>query len=278
MLSRFLFSLVRNPGRTVHLLVLILGLSMLLAGCANGPATSAPNPRPFTFGKDTFAYANELVWEYDFDATGAWTAHRRDPKPDYTLHCFVVARSARQFFQNATFDPSAPEATVETYRKLIRAVVSTNPRKPLPAGRKIVIPGYADLLGFSRAHEQLLKDECGPASQSYLQRGNWRTIFPFSRRYQAKVAGQLWHEIHNNSVSVVHLVRFPDLKINHAMLIFDATETATGIQFSAYDPNDPVRPTTLTYDGQARMFTLPRNKYFPGGKVNVYEIYSAWNY
>lgn len=37
-------------------------------------------------------------------------------------------------------------------------------------------------------------------------------------------------------------------------------------------------PTTLTYDGQARMFTLPRNKYFPGGKVNVYEIYSAWNY
>src|SRR5882672_9361067 len=103
---------------------------LLLAGCATSQP-SAPGSRHFIFEQDTFAYANELVWEYHFDEHGKWTHRAREPKSDYTQHCFVVARSAKQFFQNARFDPAQPKADSATYRRRIREVVSTSPRKRL---------------------------------------------------------------------------------------------------------------------------------------------------
>ena len=60
-----------------------------------------------TFSADTFAYANQLTWIYGHDANGKWTSHRREPKPDYTLHCFIVARSTAQFFLTARFDSTS---------------------------------------------------------------------------------------------------------------------------------------------------------------------------
>src|SRR2546430_11716 len=109
----------------------LLGLvSLALSSCATTRPPSASPTRPFQFARDTFAYANELVWEYDVNPASRKTGvHRREPKPDYSLHCFVVARSARQFFDHARFDPALPKADRATYRHLIRQVVGRNPRK-----------------------------------------------------------------------------------------------------------------------------------------------------
>jgi hypothetical protein len=148
----------------------------------------------------------------------------------------------------------------------------------LPEAEKIVIPGYSDLRTFSRAWEQLLKQECGSATQSYVQRGNWRTIFPFSRKNQANAARRLNEEVRNDALPIVHVVRFPDLKINHAVLLLGSTPVPEGTEFTAYDPNEPGGPTKLLYVQERRTFILPQNRYFEGGDVNVYEIYSAWNY
>jgi hypothetical protein len=129
------------------LLLLLLALA-LASGCASS-SDHSPS-RPFQFRQDTFSYANELVWEYEFDDfTGDTTHRRRVPPPTYTHHCFVVARAAKQFFQNARFDASQPKADEETYRALVRRVVSIAPRKVLPEDRKIVVPGYASLFSFS---------------------------------------------------------------------------------------------------------------------------------
>ena len=248
--------------------------AVLLAGCASSRPVSAGS-RQFKFELDTFAYANGLVWEYHFDEAGKWTHRSREPKSDYTHHCFVVARSAKQFFQNARFDPSLPKADPATYQRRIRAVVSASPRKKLPEEKKIVIPGYAGLRAFSEEQAGLLKAQCGGAWQSYFQRGHWRMIWPFSRSQQQQTAGRLMKEIRNNTTPVVHLVRFPSLTINHAVVLFDAAETAGGIEFSAYDPNAPERPVSLTYDLASRSFFFPTNFYFPGGRVDVYEIYRS---
>src|SRR6266568_4889873 len=114
--------------------------------------------RRFDFARDTFALANELVWTYEFDpATGKTTFGRRQPKPDYTHHCFVLTRVARQFCYHTRFDAGQPVADDETCRQLIREVVSRNPRKPCPDQKQIIIPGYASLREFSRARESLLK-------------------------------------------------------------------------------------------------------------------------
>jgi hypothetical protein len=258
---------------------LALLLALGLSGCAGSAARKASFARSFAFGEDTFAYRNDLVWVYYRDpVTGKFQHKNREPKPDYTHHCFPVARSARQFFQHARFDPTQPVADEAIYRKLIRRVVSTSPRTLLPTDRRIVIPGYTNLFAFSLAQERLLKEECGGAWQSYFQRGHWRMIFPFSGRNQEKMVDQLRSSIRRNRPPVVHIARFPSLTINHALVLFDARETEAEVEFNAYDPYDPLKPAVLTFNKTERQFYYPANDYFVGGKADVYEIYSSWNY
>jgi len=257
-------------------LLLCATLLITLCGCAcHQPFVGS---RPFNFQTDTFAYANELVWEYHYDENGKWVHQHREPPPDYTRHCFVVARSARQFFENAKFDPAQPVAEEKTYRRLISRVVSIDPTHPLPDSKKIVIPGYANLREFSGPWEHLLKNECGGAWQSYIQRGHWRMIFPFSRSHQARTVEQLLADLKQNRPPVVHVVRFPQLTINHAVLLFGATENEKEIVFSVYDPNKPDSPKKLNYDRATRTFNFASNDYWPGGRVDIYEVYRSWDY
>ncbi len=247
--------------------------SLVFAGCATSPP-AAINRAPFDFSRDTFAYANELVWEYRFDAqTGQRITKRQEPPPEYSHHCFVVARAARQFFQHARFDASLPTVDATAYRRLIRQVMARSPGRDLPDTKKVVIPGYADLRAFSEGQAALLKAECGGAWQSYLQRGHWRMIMPLSRGHQERMAHQLLSSLKQNRPPVIHVVRFPQLSINHAVLLFAAQENDREITFSTYDPNEPTKPNTLTFDRASRTFVFPRNLYFAGGRVDVYEIY-----
>lgn len=257
-------------------LILWGALLLLLSGCAcRQPFVGA---RPFDFHTDSFAYANQLVWEYHFDENGKWVHHRREPPADYTRHCFVVARSARQFFQNTRFDSTQPVATDAEYRRLVHRVVSIDPTHPPSEDKKVVIPGYANLRDFSAAHEALIKSECGGWWQSYVQRGHWRMILPFSRGSQEHTVERLVDDLKDNRPPVVHVVRFPQLTINHAILLFAAKETDKDIVFSVYDPNKPEGPVTLTYDRATRTFNFPGNDYWPGGRVDVYEVYWKWDY
>lgn len=250
----------------------------LLSGCTTSRSTSAVNLQPFVFQSDTFAYANQLVWEYHFEANGKWTSKKRRPEPDYTHHCFVVALAARQFFQHARFDSAQAKADEVVYRQKIHRVISQNPRHHTGESERVIIPGYANLREFSREQETLLKAECGGAWQSYFQRGHWRIVFPFSRAHQARAAQALVKALKQNRPPVVHLVRFPQLSINHAVVLFEVTETGTEIQFAVYDPNKPEKPAWLTYDRARRTFSFPANDYFIGGRVDVYEVYCGWCY
>jgi hypothetical protein len=61
-------------------------------------------------------------------------------------------------------------------------------------------------------------------------------------------------------------------------VIFKAEEAAAQIRFETYDPNRPAAPVWITFDRATRTFDLPANDYFPGGRVDLYEIYHRWNY
>ncbi len=234
-------------------------------------------PRRFEFSRDAFAFANELVWEYRLDAaTGKMNVRRREPKPAYAHRCFVLARAARQFLYHARFDPAHKCAEESECRRLVREVLSRSHRKPSGAAGLIVFPGYASLREFSRAKEQLLKSECGGAWRSYVLRSHWRMIFPISRAHQERLAARLHAEIQKGIASIVHLVKFPSLTINHGMILFDVAETEGGLEFSAYDPNDPSQPARLVFDRTAKTFSLPPNRYWAGGGLNVIEIYRSW--
>lgn len=234
-------------------------------------------PRRFEFARDSFAFANELVWEYRFDAaTGKTTFSQRVPPPNYAHRCFVLARSARQFLYHVQFDPTETPASDERYRQLIRAVVSRNPRQPCAPDKRVVFSGFASLREFSAARAGLLKSECGGAWRSYVLRSHWRMVFPISRAHQTRTAAALTTALQQGGSPIIHLVRFPKLSINHGMVLFDVSPTATGFRFAAYDPNDPAKPTSLSYETATRTFFLPANHYWAGGHVDVIEIYCGW--
>jgi hypothetical protein len=253
-------------------------LLALLCGCAAPKQADCPADRPFAFSSDTFSYANGLVWEYKYDANGKWTTRRREPRPTYSQHCFVVSRTTCQFFENARFDSGLPKADEETYRSLVGRVVSSSLADALPPERKIVIPGYTDLRSFSEDYESLLQAECGGAWRCYFQRGNWRMIFPFSRHHQEQMAEQLQEQLKEKRPAVVHVVRFPSLSINHAVVVYKAKAESNHVDFVTYDPNEPASPTVIRYERGAKTFYLGHNAYFPGGRVDVYEIYDRFPY
>jgi hypothetical protein len=265
-----------TPQRGVPTLAICLLLAGI-SGCATRQGANSPE-RAFDFQHDTFAFANQLKWEYGFDDQGHWNSRRRQPPPTYYQHCFVVARSARQFFLNARFEPALPRVTAKDYIALIRRVAHSSPREPARDADKIVIPGYTDLKAFSADNENLLKAECGGAWRSYAQRGHWRMLFPFSRANQAEAARRLADELRDNQPRVVHIVRFPQLTINHAVVFFDARAEPDRICFSIYDPNNPAKPREIIYDREKRTCFFAANDYFPGGRVDVYEIYKGWRY
>ena len=264
--------------RRRHLTYLTLSLALtLLSGCATVDRGQVSTCH-FDFQKDTFSFTNGLVWVYEYDASGKWTTHDRVPRPDYWQHCFVLARAAKQFFLHARFDPTRPQVDEGTYRKLIKSVVHSNPRHSSAYESKTIIPGYPDLRHFSQVHEKLLKQTCGGAWESYFQRGHWHVPIPFTRRSQERTAQQLLKDLARNDAPVVHLIRFPRITINHAVIIFEAKEYPKSIAFSIYDPNQPSAPRTITYDRATRTFNFAANDYFPGGRVDVYEIYKGWLY
>ena len=253
---------------------MVLGGS--LCGCATDPVAAPANERPFNFATDTLAFENKLRWDYQADPrTGNPRRVARKPAPDYSLHCFVMSRSARQFFQFARFDPTRRQVDDGTYRQLIESVIAHDPAETGSTKRRVLIPGYADLRTFSADKEAILKDELGSAVQSYLQRGNWRMIFPFSHEHQKETAESLLAELRVDRPPVVHLATFPEISINHAVLLISASETATKIRFGVYDPNSSTQPTSLTYDRKHRAFRFPRTRYFLGGEVDVYEVYKS---
>src|ERR1039457_1450736 len=102
--------------------------------------------RQFCFERDTFAFAHELVWKYHFDpVTGAMTTYKAEPSPTYYHRCFVMVRATRLFFDYARFAPELPPVAPEVYRRIIREVVSRNPRRACAEPERIVIPGYDGL-------------------------------------------------------------------------------------------------------------------------------------
>ena len=252
----------------------------LVVGCAACATPVDLGHQRFRFPADTFAFANETVWVYAAGGGGSW--HRREPPPPFSLRCGTMVRAARQFYASVRFDPSQAPVDDGTYARLVNEALRGDPRRP--ARKRVVIPGYADLRTFSAAHESLVKTAMAGAWQSYLQRGNWRMIFPFPPGHQRRLARRLLDALAHGWPPIVHVVRYPELlrhpqvAINHLVMVYDAEETPAEIRFLAYDPNDAEGPVTIVFDRAARTFVYSATPYFVGGPLKVYEVYHGWLY
>lgn len=257
-----------------------VGAALLLVGLVAGCAcsSSVARERTFSFDRDTLAYRNELRWKYAFDAEGRASVEKADPPPEYSLRCFPMVRLAREFFYHARFHPSAPKTNDLGYALLVREIARRNSRCVSRATERIVIPGFHDLHEFSDVYPDLLKQACGGPWRSFLQRGNWRMVLPITARGERKTAEGLVAELKEGGLPIVHVYRFPNTTLNHALLLYGFEREGDTLRFRAYDPNDPSHPAELSFDRSSGTFFLGRNQYFAGGAVKVYEVYRGLFY
>jgi hypothetical protein len=240
----------------------------------------AGTPRSFDWDRDTFCFSNETLWAYDVDASGAMVIRKRETPPQYSRRCFVLVRAALQFHKFARFDPQQPKVSDAEYAKLVSRVARVPVWWP-QGGRRIVIPGYADLRSFSKEHAKTLQDRLGAWWPVYLRFGNWRLSMPFPRPWQTKFAHELTRKIDAGQIQAVLLTRWRTTghtsKLNHCMIVYSYEPSRAGYVFHAYDPNDATRPRAFSFDAKTSSFMLDRTSYFNGGRVNATKAYvSPW--
>ena len=204
-----------------------------------------PSPGPVLgFGVDTFAFRNDS------------RIHHRG-KPDiYCNRCFLMARAVGQFRRFARFAPDEPRLSPEEYAARVWRVIRRGAwRAPLPAARRVVIPGYPSLHAFTGAEEVAVKAGLRGRLWTLVHPTNWRMTFPSLSGQQERVARETVAELRAGRPVQLFLTDFPRIEMNHSVLAFDYRASGPEtVDFVVYDPNDPSAPGIVRFDARDERF------------------------
>lgn len=249
----------------------------MVPGCARTPQPSAGGPPPaMQMGRDTFAFANETVWNYEAGKVVGRTDRPDTPKDGerYTRRCFVMARAAVQFWKFARFEPGREALPPEELAARVRKIASVPVWEPAPgAERKTVIPGYADLHDLSTREPRILQENMGEGWPTYFRPGNFGIVTPPARAAQERTAGEIDLFLNAGEPPILWLVNFPSLSINHAVVVLRRRVEGPRTVYTVYDPNLPGEGMELAYDPATRTFSYPPTFYFVGGPVDARVVY-----
>src|SRR6266480_2330930 len=243
---------------------IFLAVSTAEAGSAAG----------FNFQRDTLAFANTTVFEYhNGEVVSRWS--RKSDR--YTRRCFVMTRTAEQFYKFARFEPNAPQLDENELHKRIRAVTRKQPwHDPLPQEKRIVFSGYHNVREMSQAHTRLMQRNIGLGWVAYLRPGNGRMFYLHDRGYQEKTHRLLEDALARGEFFIAYLSDFPILHINHSVLVYkhDQPRSAEGIDhYRVYDPNHPEAPRHLEWLPAKREINYQKDREFAGGFTRVFQVY-----
>jgi hypothetical protein len=260
--------------RDRHFTAVIWWLSAFVA--VPSAHSSATTPA-FNFEHDTFAFANQTVFEYREGQ--AYLRKKSDQQKRYNRHCFVLCRTAIQFYKFARFDPQSAPLDDKALAVRIRSVSRQQAwAPPLPEDQRVVFPGHANLREMSESRGKLLRDNIGLGWTVYLRLSNSRIVLLQDRGYQKETHAKLNESLAGEQPFVAYLSTFPRITVNHAILVYkrkslsrDGTE-----RYAAYDPNHPEAPRELTWFGKTSSFAYQKDVDFVGGFVRVYQVYGKW--
>jgi hypothetical protein len=257
-------------------ILIAAGLVMISAGCASIQPTAGAG-RPFDFQYDTFAYANELVYNYQNGV------HVADVKPQerehsYTRRCFIMAAGVVQFWKHAHFEPQAPPVSAEELARRVRDVRDRAAWWPSePPDKRVVFPGFANLHELSQREGRLLRANMGAGWTTYFHLRKFPMPFEPAPVDEGHLCDTIQDWLHQGHPMVVWLYNFPKVNINHAVAVFEEIEPTQPRQvaFHIYDPNYTDAPRTLTYDRITQSFSYEKTFYFTGGTVHVRPMYTS---
>jgi hypothetical protein len=248
----------------------------LLTGCAHQPPKGKP-PRPFNFEKDGFSFANETVWDYQNGkpvVDGKKHDVTKEGEEGYNRRCFVMSRAAVQFWKFARFDSSKPKLSDKELAARVREVTGRDVwRAPLPPSERTVIPGYANLRAASAAKTEVFQKNIGLGWPTYFRPGNTPLVFPPTRAHQARTNDELMESLRLGFPTILWLANFPELDMNHAVIVYAAVKKGAKTVYTVDDPNYSTGPKRLTYDPATRTFSYQKTFYFPGGTVDARPLY-----
>src|SRR5438093_1452754 len=230
----------------------------------------------FGFDSDTFAFANQTVFEYHEGHASLRkpSATKRDA---YNRHCFVMCRTAVQFKKFARFEPRSTPLDDAPLAARIRAVTRQATWTELsPENQRIVFPGYKDLREMSKASRELVQLNIGHGWPSYFRISNVRMMFQDGAGYQEQTHAQLNAGLARGELFIAFLTTYPRLSINHSVLIYQRKSSSPdpGVEhYLVYDPNHPESPRELTWSTRDRAFSYQKDWDFIGGFVRVYQVY-----
>jgi hypothetical protein len=103
-------------------------------------------------------------------------------------------------------------------------------------------------------------------------------LYEFTRGYQERTHAELDATLARGELFVAHLSTFPNLSINHAVLVFacaggSPASSRTLERYRVYDPNHPDAPRELTWSPANNAFAYQKDRDFVGGFVRVYQVY-----
>ena len=239
-------------------------------------ARAAGAASEFRFDRDTFAFANQTVFEYHEGHASLRKASAK--KQDaYNRHCFVMCRTAAQFKKFARFEPRSTPLDDASLATRIQAVTRQAAwTEPLPENQRIVFPGYKDLKEMSTARRELVQLNIGHGWPSYFRISNARMMFQDGTGYQKRTHALLNATLARGDLFVAFLTTYPRFSINHSVLIYKLKSSSPnpGVDhYLVYDPNHPESPRDLTWSARDRSFSYQKDWDFVGGSVRVYQVY-----
>jgi hypothetical protein len=250
--------------------IAVVVLALVTAACAHAPAspaarTAATSVPAFSFGDDTFAFANMI--------------RARNPRtPDlYANYCFVLARAVRQFHQFARFDPAAARVGADEYVRRVREVTSHDPwDPPLPPAERVVIPGFANLRTFSAAEEAAVKAGLGSRLWTWVHWTNWRVTMPVPDGHQAAVLDEVLDELSAGRLVQLLITNWPKQELSHTVVAYAARSVTDGVELVMWDPNDPAAPGTILFESQRDRFMASHVYDTRVGPIRVFRMYYSW--
>ena len=260
------------PRSTQVLALLIFLLARVPLVAYDAP--TQPAPSPFRYNTDTFAFANETVWNYVNGSIAADSKHGAQKKRDYTRRCFVVSRAAVQFWKFARFDPRGKPVSRDELAARIRQVTARSVWLPiLPRNQRIVFPGCASLRELSGANPGIFQENIGLGWPIYFRPGNAPIAMPLYRETEAQLDTEMRRDLALNYPTIVWLYRFPSLAINHVVVVIRGRRQGSQVFYDVYDPNYTDGPKRLTYDIKTRTYSYQPTFYFKGGEVDARAVY-----
>lgn len=252
-----------------------LSCTLSIFAALSAPAQDASK---FRFDRDTLWFANWTVWNYanGLRVREPESRSHKEKTDRYTRRCFVMARTAQQFFKFARFEANAAPIDDRELAHRVRQVTRKQPWHPaLPPNERIVFPGYASLRALSRAQTRILQNNIGLGWPTYARVGNFRMFTVRGRDYQEKEHARLNETLGRGQMFVAYLSDYPILHINHAVLVYRRTSRDGDKidKYLCYDPNHPDRPRELTWLPEKREFNFEKDLEFSGGYTRVYQVY-----